>query len=48
MAGNMKSDMLEMWSSSHLNGGSAAWLESLYESWLENPDNVEARWQGYF
>lgn len=42
------SDMQKLWSSSQLNGGSAAWLESLYELYLTNPDNVELEWRNFF
>ena len=48
MAKNVKSDMMEMWSSSHLNGGSAVWLESLYEDWLQDPASVDPRWRSWF
>ncbi len=40
--------MQELWDSSQLYGGSAAWLESMYESYLKNPDSVELRWRQYF
>ena len=31
-----------------LEGDNSAYLESLYENWLLNPDSVSRRWQGYF
>jgi 2-oxoglutarate dehydrogenase E1 component len=34
--------------SSLLGGGNMPWLESLYESWLDNPDSVSSRWRHYF
>ena len=34
--------------SSLLDGGNMVWLESLYETWLENPDSVAPQWQRYF
>ncbi|UCC56134.1 MAG: 2-oxoglutarate dehydrogenase E1 component [Gammaproteobacteria bacterium] len=34
--------------SSLLGGGNMLWLESLYESWLANPDTVAPRWRHYF
>jgi 2-oxoglutarate dehydrogenase E1 component len=34
--------------SSLLDGGNAAWLEALYESWLRDPSSVEAGWRAYF
>ena len=33
---------------SHLYSGNAAFVEQLYESYLENPDNVEPQWREYF
>ena len=40
--------MQELWGSSQLNGGSATWLESLYETYLRTPDSVEPGWRAYF
>ena len=40
--------MQELWDSSQLNGGSAAWLESLYETYLRNPAGVDPGWCAYF
>ena len=34
--------------SSLLGGGNMLWLESLYESWLVNPDAVAPHWRRYF
>ncbi len=34
--------------SSLLDGGNAAWLEALYESWLRDPGSVDADWRAYF
>lgn len=31
-----------------LDAGNAAWLESLYESYLQNPNDVDSRWREYF
>jgi 2-oxoglutarate dehydrogenase E1 component len=33
---------------SHLFGGNAAFVESLYEQWLSDPDTVPDHWRGYF
>lgn len=41
-------DMQKLWDSSHLYGGSAPWLESLYESYLQDPADIEPEWQQYF
>lgn len=33
---------------SYLSGSSAAYVEELYEAYLEDPDSVEPKWQSYF
>ncbi|NOQ88031.1 MAG: 2-oxoglutarate dehydrogenase E1 component, partial [Gammaproteobacteria bacterium] len=43
-----KADMSELWDSSTVYGESAAWLESMYETYLSNPDKLEAKWRQYF
>ena len=48
MAHKIKPGMQELWNSSQLNGASAAWLESLYEAYLRNPDTVDLEWRGFF
>ena len=48
MAKTTRHGMQELWNSSHLNDGSAAWLESLYESWLTDRNSVSAHWQQFF
>ncbi len=48
MTQTIKPDMQELWSSSQLNGASAAWLESLYESYLTNPETVDPEWRKFF
>jgi 2-oxoglutarate dehydrogenase E1 component len=44
----IKPDMQELWKSSQLNGASAAWLESLYEAYLSNPETVDSEWRKFF
>ena len=34
--------------SSHLDGGNAAYIEALYEAYLQNPASVDAKWRTYF
>ena len=34
--------------SSLLDGGNVAYLESLYETWLQDPDAVAPHWRDYF
>ncbi len=48
MAQLSKTGMSELWDSSTFYGESAAWLESMYETYLSNPDKLEARWRLYF
>jgi 2-oxoglutarate dehydrogenase E1 component len=48
MTRTIKPDMQELWNSSQLNGASAAWLESLYEAYLSNPETVDPDWRRFF
>jgi len=48
MTRTIKPDMQELWNSSQLNGASAAWLESLYEAYLSNPETVDPEWRRFF
>lgn len=36
------------WDSSAFDGGNASYLESLYDRYLENPQDVPAEWRDYF
>lgn len=38
----------ERWSSSHLAGGNAPYVEGLYEEFLHDPKNVNSQWRDYF
>ncbi|HEB81560.1 MAG TPA: 2-oxoglutarate dehydrogenase E1 component [Gammaproteobacteria bacterium] len=40
--------MTELWDSSTVYGGSAAWLESMYETYLNNPEQLDPHWRRYF
>ena len=40
--------MFEQWSSSHLSGGNAAYVEELYESFLRDPSSVPEEWREQF
>ncbi|MDH5612042.1 MAG: 2-oxoglutarate dehydrogenase E1 component [Gammaproteobacteria bacterium] len=40
--------MEELWSSSQLSGGSAAWLEALYENYLIDPAGIDSEWRKFF
>ncbi len=43
-----KTGMSELWESSLFYGENAAWLESMYETYLSHPDKLEAKWREYF
>lgn len=44
-----KPDSLEaLLSTSQLSGGSSQYLDSIYESYLENPDSIDPSWKQYF
>ncbi len=44
MSDDMKSKLKSTW----LDGANAAWLESLYENYLENPESVSPQWRVQF
>ena len=48
MAQTIRPDMEEMWSSSHLDAGSASWVEALYEVYLKNPEAIDTKWRQFF
>ncbi len=48
MAQTTKTGMAELWQSSAIYGESAAWLESMYETYLSHPDQLEEKWRSYF
>lgn len=41
-------DMQRMWESAHLSGESAAYVESLYEQYLDSPYAVSEQWRNLF
>ncbi len=41
-------DLDSWWRSSHLAAGNAAYLEQLYESWLQDPAGIDPAWRRYF
>lgn len=43
-----KSMMKEQWSTSHLSGGSMAYIDALFEDYLSSPETVSAEWRQYF
>lgn len=48
MTQKVKADMLELLDSSSFYGESAAWLESMYETYLSDPSQLEISWRKYF
>jgi 2-oxoglutarate dehydrogenase E1 component len=44
----VSSKLEQIYQSSHLYGGNAPYIETWYESWLENPDRVPEQWRKYF
>ncbi len=48
MSDKIKTSMQGLWENSMLDAGSAAWVEGLYESYLQNPNNVDTSWREYF
>ena len=48
MGQNNPTNMQALWESAMLDAGSAAWVESLYESFLRNPNDVDVRWREFF
>ncbi|QJD57937.1 2-oxoglutarate dehydrogenase E1 component [Pseudomonas sp. gcc21] len=42
------SEMQQLWSTSHLSGGNASYVEELYELYLHDPNSVAEEWCSYF
>lgn len=42
------SEMQQLWSTSHLAGGNASYVEELYELYLHDPSSVAEEWRSYF
>lgn len=40
--------MEQLWTTSHLSGGNAAYVEGLYEEYLLDPNSVPESWRNYF
>ncbi|MFT7468492.1 MAG: 2-oxoglutarate dehydrogenase E1 component, partial [Candidatus Pseudothioglobus sp.] len=43
-----ESKMEQLWRSGHISGGNAAYVEELYEKYLEDPSDVPDQWRSYF
>ncbi len=48
MAQKNNTGMTELWNSSAFYGESAAWLESMYQTYISDPDKLEHKWRQYF
>jgi len=44
----MNQSMEELWKSSHISAGHADYLESLYEIYITDPENLSTEWQSFF
>ncbi|NND45709.1 MAG: hypothetical protein HKN58_10320, partial [Xanthomonadales bacterium] len=44
----MSSSIEQLYRSSHLYGGNAAFIEAYYETWLEDPAGVPEQWRKVF
>ena len=42
------STMQQLWNTSHISGGNAAYVEDLYDTYLCDPNAVPAEWRTYF
>ncbi|WP_237058268.1 2-oxoglutarate dehydrogenase E1 component [Microbulbifer sediminum] len=42
------STMEQLWRTSHISGGNAAYVEELYETYLHDPSAVPEEWRSYF
>lgn len=40
--------MEQFWSTSHISGGNASYVEELYDTYLHNPNAVPEEWRNYF
>jgi len=48
VSGMQESIMEQFWSTSHISGGNAAYVEELYDTYLHNPNAVPEEWRNYF
>lgn len=49
MVKNMQESLMELlWSTSHISGGNAAYVEEVYEAYLNDPNSVSQDWRDYF
>ncbi|MDH5445371.1 MAG: 2-oxoglutarate dehydrogenase E1 component [Gammaproteobacteria bacterium] len=48
MASSKETTLQALWASSPLAGANAAYLEQMYEDYIQHPDNVPEAWRDYF
>ena len=48
MSISSEDSMDAMWETSQMSAGNIAYLEEIYEKYLEDPDSVESDWKAYF
>ncbi len=49
MVKHMQESLMELlWSTSHISGGNAAYVEEIYEAYLSDPNAVSQDWRDYF
>lgn len=45
----MQDSIMELlWSTSHISGGNASYVEDLYDQYLHDPNSIEEQWRDYF
>lgn len=44
----MPDSMEQMWSTAHISGGNAAYVEELYDTYLHDPNAIPEEWREYF
>ena len=44
----MPNSMEQLWSSAHISGGNAAYVEELYDTYLHDPNAIPEEWREYF
>ncbi len=44
----MPDSMEHLWSTAHISGGNAVYVEELYDSYLHDPSAIPQEWREYF
>lgn len=44
----MPDSMEQLWSTAHISGGNAAYVEDLYDTYLHDPNGIPEEWREYF